>query len=148
MKPIKSAKRLVAWEEHKGLRHYIGQMFRSALPRKPLALDHPDAPNMANWAEVEQHWGFTEEDRLRLIKAYKLQQWIALVPLLLVGLVVWDQVLAFGFPTLNSLLISFLLLSLASVIFISSSWRVWMFENRKFQPVLVWLGIKNDEKYF
>lgn len=148
MNPIKYAKRLTAWEEHKGLRRHIGRVFRSALPRKPMALDHPDAPDMTNWNEVEQHWGFVEEDRPRLIRAYKIQQWLTLIPLILVGLIVWDQVLTFGSPTLNSLLISFLLLSLACIIFISSSWRVWMFENRKFQPVLVWLGVKNDEKYF
>jgi membrane protein YdbS with pleckstrin-like domain len=113
-----------------------------------MALDHPDAPDMTNWSEVEQHWGFVEEDRPRLIRAYKNQQWIALIPLLLVGLVVLGQVLTFGFPTLNSLLVSFLLLALASVIFIISSWRVWMFENKKFQPLTTWLGVKNDEKYF
>lgn len=147
MNPIKYAKRLTAWEEHKGLRRHIGRVFRSALPRKPLPLDHPDAPDMTNWSEVEQHWGFTEKDRPRLIRAYKLHRWMALVPALLVGLVVWDQVVTFGFPTLNSLLIAVLLLVLSCVILISSEWRVWMLENKKFQPVIVWLGVKNDEKY-
>ncbi|NDV17815.1 hypothetical protein GO013_00080 [Pseudodesulfovibrio sp. JC047] len=147
MRPIKTAKRLVDWEEHKKLRRHIGQMLRSTLPRKPMALDDPGAPDMTNWPEVEKHWGFTERDRPRLIRAYKLHRWIAFIPLLLMGLVVWDQVFIFGFPTLNSLLISFLLLALSWIIFVSSSWRLWMLKNRKFQPLIVWIGVKNDEKY-
>lgn len=143
---MKIVKRLFAWDEHRSIQKTIGKLIRGLIPVKPIALDDPDAPDMTNWSEVEKHWGFTEEDRPRIIRGYQIEMLLALVPAFLAILIIWNQFTTFGQEWKGWFTVVGLFF-LSCLIICSRWWRIWMMKNKKFQPLSMWLGVEDDEKY-
>lgn len=143
-----TGKMLLAWESHKQLWLFFGRIWKS-LFRKPMALNDPGAPDMTDWAQVEAHWGFCEDDRVRLVKGYRRQMWIGItISALAAAGVLFDQMYSFGKPSLQALIVVLLLFILACTIGFGSAWRSWMLENKKFQPFMMWLGLMRDERFW